>query len=73
MAKAIDFEREVWEGWRVIDFIEALDDQLDIIMETPPLISNKKELRDWCKDNQPYYKKHIPEVVEYFARKYNLK
>ena len=73
MAKTINFEREVWEGWRVIDFIEALDDQLDIIMETPQLIPNKKVLRDWCKDNQPYYKKHIPEVVEYFARKYNLK
>jgi hypothetical protein len=35
----------------------------------------KEELAQWCKDNQPGYKKHIPEVVTYFwqqikSRKY---
>ena len=34
---------------------------------------NKQELADWCRDNQPYYKKRIPEVNSYFARMYNLK
>jgi hypothetical protein len=24
-------------------------------------------------DNQPYYKKYIPEVVNYFAKKYSIK
>ena len=28
---------------------------------------------NWCKDNQPYYKKPIPEVVAYLAQKYNIK
>lgn len=32
-----------------------------------------RELADWCRDNQPYYKKRIPEVNSYFARMYNLK
>jgi len=36
-------------------------------------LQNKKELKEWCMDNQPYYKKHIPEVVSFFAKKYNLK
>ena len=35
--------------------------------------NNRKELANWCKDNQPYYKKEIPEVVNYFAEKYNIK
>ena len=34
---------------------------------------NKQELADWCRDNQPYYKKRIPEVNSHFARMYNLK
>ena len=29
----------------------------------------KDELKEWCKDNQPYYKKHIPDVVNYFLSK----
>jgi len=32
-------------------------------------IENKEDLKNWCKDNQPYYKKHIPEVFEYFKQK----
>ena len=34
---------------------------------------NKQELADWCRDNQPYYKKRIPEVNSHFAKMYNLK
>ena len=33
----------------------------------------KQEVKDWCKDNQPYYKKHIPDVAKYFYNKSNLK
>ena len=35
-------------------------------------ITTKEELKEFCMDNQPYYKKHIPEVVNYFAKKYNI-
>lgn len=34
--------------------------------------TSKQELAAWCRDNQPYYKKRIPGVVSYFARKYHL-
>jgi hypothetical protein len=27
---------------------------------------------DWCMDMQPYYKKHIPEVFNYFVKEAGL-
>jgi hypothetical protein len=32
----------------------------------------KDELMDWCMDMQPYYKKHIPEVYNYFLKQTKL-
>lgn len=32
----------------------------------------KEELAAWCRDNQPYYKKEVPEVVAFFAGRYGL-
>jgi hypothetical protein len=32
----------------------------------------KEELKEWCKSNQPYYKKHVPEVYNYFRKKAGL-
>ena len=33
----------------------------------------KKEISKYIRENQSYYKKSIPEVDEYFAKKYGLK
>jgi len=57
-------DKHIWEGWTVGDFIDALEPQF--AREFP---SQKDNLRQWCKDNQPYYKKHIPEVYQYFKKK----
>lgn len=68
--------REVWEGWTVRNFIEDMQWQLDSIMKGESYIRpfmTKKELVEFIVDNQPYYKKSIPEVNEYFAKRYNLK
>lgn len=68
--------RIVWEGWTVQNFIDELSDQVEMIMMGESLdepFKTKKELAAWTKENQPYYKKSIPEVNAYFARKYNLK
>lgn len=68
--------REVWEGWTVRNFIEDLEWQLDMSMSGESYIRpflTKKELVAHIKDAQPYYKKSIPEVNEYFAERYNLK
>ena len=32
----------------------------------------RDELMDWCMDMQPYYKKHIPEVYNYFLKQTKL-
>ena len=56
MAK-INYKREVWEGWKVQDFIDDLQPSLDIIMSGGSWkkpFQNKKELAQWCKDNQSY-------------------
>lgn len=74
--KNIDYNKEVWEGWLVKDFIEALEDDISHIMADTSIIppfKNKAELKKYCMENQPYYKKYVPEVVEYFAAKYKIK
>lgn len=72
----IDYNKHIWEGWTVQDFINDLAPQLSSIMcgdSWRDPIKTKEDLKAWCMDNQPYYKKHIPGVVEHFADKYNLK
>ena len=65
----------IWEGWTVGDFIEALQPQADMIMNGQSWhkpFRSRSELEAWCKDNQPYYKHTIPEVVSYFADRYGI-
>lgn len=71
----IDMNKHIWEGWTVADFIDDLAWQMAMIMNGEAIqkpFKNQQELSDWCRDNQPYYKKRIPEVNNYFAQKYNL-
>lgn len=68
-------DKHIWEGWTVGKFIDDLEPQLDMIMsgnswQKP--FTNKKDMVDWIKDNQPYYKKSIKEVNNYFIKKYGL-
>jgi hypothetical protein len=67
--------RVIWEGWTVNDFISKLEPMFNMIMKNQSRqkpFTSKEELKKWCKDNQPYYKKHIPEVYKYFKKKANL-
>jgi hypothetical protein len=64
--------KHVWEGWTVQDFIDELEPFFNLVMSGRAHIKpfkDDKELKEWLKDNQPYYKKHIPEVFEYFKKK----
>ena len=68
----INFNKHVCEGWTVGAFIADLEPTFNQIMngyswQKP--FKSKEEIKKWCMDNQPYYKKHIPEVVNYFANK----
>lgn len=74
--KNIDYNKHVYEGWTVQDFIEAFEDDISYIMNDMSIIPpfrNKDELKKYCMENQPYYKKYIPEVVNHFANKYNIR
>ena len=68
--------REVWEGWTALDFINDVSDVVDMVMMGESFIEpfkTKAELVAFIKEQQPYYKKSIPEVNTYFAKKYGLK
>lgn len=72
----MNLNKEIWEGWTVQAFIDELEWSIKAIMSGQSWqtkFQSKAELKKWCMDNQPYYKKHIPEVVNYFAELYNLK
>ncbi len=72
----MDMNRNVWEGWTPKDFIDDLEPSFSLIMEGKGLdrpFSSKKEAAKWLTDNQPYYKRRIPEVIKYFCEKYNIR
>ena len=71
----MNYSKHIWEGWTVQNFIDELEPIFNMIIsggswQKP--FQNKEELKQWCKDNQPYYKKHIPEVCAYFTKKAGL-
>ena len=70
-------DKHIWEGWTVGDFIDELEPSFDRIQMSDGFwnkvgFKSKQQLKEWVKDNQPYYKKHIPEVYKYFLSKTNL-
>lgn len=68
--------KHVWEGWTVQHFIDELEGFFDLVMNNQSHVKpfkDEKELKEWCKDSQPYYKKHIPEVYKYFLNKWKLR
>lgn len=54
-------DTQIFEGWTVQNFI----DELEIVF---PFVTfeDRKHLKKWCIDEQPYYKKYIPEVYNHF-------
>ena len=74
MAKQINMDKHIWEGWTVRSFIEDLEPMFNQIQNHGSWIGKFKKgdeirLKEWVKDNQPYYKKHIPDVYNYFKNK----
>jgi hypothetical protein len=68
-------DRHIWEGWTVQCFIDELEPMFNLVMNNNSWqkpFGTKQEIKDWCKSNQPYYKKHIPEVANYFIKKAQL-
>ena len=70
-----NLEKHISEGWRVIDFINDLQPTFNMIMNNQSWMKpfkTKEELKKWCMENQPYYKKHIPEVFNHFKQQAKL-
>ena len=69
-------DKHIWEGWTVGDFIDDIEPTFDTMQGygNPPRVGfeSKAQLKKWVKDQQPYYKKHIPEVYNYFLKKSGL-
>ncbi len=60
MAKQIDFNKHIWEGWTVGNFINELEPTFRLIMSDRSHIQpfrTKEQIKKWCCDFQPYYKK----------------
>lgn len=65
--------REIWEGWTAQDFVKHLEPEIQCIMSGQSWkkpFQTKEELIAYIQDNQPYYKKPIPEVNQYFINRY---
>ena len=62
-------DRHIWEGWTVRDFIKELEMSFDTRSIGYWATKTKSDIKKWCMDEQPYYKKYIPEVVDYFYQK----
>ncbi len=68
----MSMSKHIWEGWTVQDFINELEPTFNMIQQGQSWhkpFTDANELKEWLKDNQPYYKKHIPEVFAYFKAK----
>ena len=71
----INRNKHIWEGWTVGDFIDDIEPTFDMVNGGNAKnwsFPNKKALKSWVASEQPYYKKHIPEVYNYFLKKSGL-
>lgn len=78
IAEKYQFNKHIWEGWRVVDFINELEPSLDRIMDfndaftyNEPAFRTKAEIKNWVRNNLPYTTKALNEVTKYFVDKYN--
>ena len=72
---SIDFDKIVYRGKKVIDFINELEPNVERILRTcriqekTPFNGSKANLKKWLINNQEGYNKYIAEVFDYFAQK----
>ena len=72
----INYNKHISEGWTVQMFVNHLEPIFNMIRDNQSWqepFKTKEEVKRWTMDNQPYYKKYIPEVVNHFCNQLNLK
>jgi hypothetical protein len=65
-------DKHIWEGWTVGDFIDDVEVTFNYRSKYSNFWKSKEDLKKWVASEQPYYKKHIPEVYNYFLQKSGL-
>jgi len=65
-------DKHIWEGWTVGDFIDDIEVTFNYRSKYSNFWKSKEDLKKWIISEQPYYKKHIPEVYNYFLKKSGL-
>jgi antirestriction protein len=65
----INMDKHIWEGWTVGAFIE----DLEIPFRYHAKFKSRDEVKEWAMSNQPYYKKYIKDVVDYYWDKNETK
>ena len=68
----INRDKHIWEGWTVGDFIDGVEITFNYALKYSNFWKSKEDLKKWVASEQPYYKKHIPEVYNYFLQKSGL-
>ena len=74
----MDRNKHIWEGWTVGNFIDEVEPFFNQVVKSGFYnvghngFESRKELKKWVASNQPYYKKHIPDVYRYFLSKTDL-
>jgi hypothetical protein len=65
-------DKHIYEGWTVGDFIDDVEVTFNYRSKYSNFWKSKEDLKKWVASEQPYYKKHIPEVYNYFLQKSGL-
>jgi len=65
-------DKHIYEGWTVGDFIDDIEVTFNYRSKYSNFWKSKEDLKKWVASEQPYYKKHIPEVYNYFLQKSGL-
>lgn len=70
------FDKHIWEGWHVRDFIDYIENDLDRMMEygqgyAEPILKNKEQITEWIRSHLPYTTKALRDVSRYFIDKYD--
>ncbi len=68
-------QRVVTEGWTVLDYKEYMRKDMDLIMKNKSWIkpfTSKSDLKEYLINYQPFYKKEIKELTNYFLKRYKI-
>ncbi len=61
-------DKHIWEGWTVGDFIDDVEVIFNYCSKHSNFWESKKDLKNWVKDNQPYYKNIYQKFIIIFYK-----